>query len=360
MADYQDDQISKMRTATATSKKLAPLITHLVDLYKLSNLADSKSPRTIKWYDELLRSFCSWVKNKLKYDDISVFNIDIVREYILYLGHKPKFQGHPYTPEQGQLLSPKSVQCHVRVLKAFSSWLYVEGHTGDNRLRNLKLPKAPRKIIQPLAPEEIKKVIGTINKSSSTGWRNYAILVTLLDTGLRASEVAGIRLGQVNFEAGYIKVMGKGAKERIVPIGKFVQMRLLHYCEEVRPKLSSNGCDSLFLSRRGKPITTNTIKLVFSRLAESSGINRLHAHLCRHTFAINYLLNGGDVFSLQEILGHTSLEMVRHYLHFTASQITARQHEYSPMDRLYVRRKEAKSGEVAALPVAGEISVSCN
>ena len=77
------------------------------------------------------------------------------------------------------------------------------------------------------------------------------------------------------------------------------------------------------------------MKLIFSRLAKISGIERLHAHLCRHTFAINYLMNGGDVFSLREILGHTTLEMVNHYVHFTSSQITTQHHKYSPMDKFY-------------------------
>jgi len=346
--------------AAAKNKELALIISELASRYSHNNLADGKSPKTVKWYEEILRLFYMYVKINLQSEDISLFNIDLVRDYILYLRHKPKFQGHPYTPEQGQLLSPKTVQCHVRALKAFSSWLYVEGHTKDNRLKNLKVPKAPTKVIQPLTPEEIKKVIVKIKRSSPTGWRNYAILVTLLDTGLRASEIASIPLGQVNFEGSYIKVMGKGAKERIVPIGKFVQMRLLQYCEGIRPKFGNNDCDSLFLTCRGEPITTNTIKLVFSRLAKSSGIDRLHAHLCRHTFAINYLLNGGDIFSLQEILGHTTLEMVRHYLRFTSSQITARQHEYSPTDRLYSRGKEAKTGEAITLPVTNDISPFSN
>ena len=128
--------------------------------------------------------------------------------------------------------------------------------------------------------------------------------------------------------------MGKCAKERIVPIGKYIQMTVWTYIDKVRPESISPDCNNLFLTQGGKPITVNTIKLLFSRLAKSSGVERLHAHLCRHTFAINYLLNGGDIFSLREILGHTTLDMANHYLHFTSSQITAQHHKYSPMDRL--------------------------
>jgi len=159
----------------------------------------------------------------------------------------------------------------------------------------------------------------------------------LLDTGLRASETAGIILSNLNLVDGYIKVMGKGSKERIVPIGKYIQMTLWTYIDKVRPELISPDCNNLFLTQGGKPITVNTVKLLFSRLAKRSGVKRLHAHLCRHTFAINYLMNGGDIFSLREILGHTTLDMVNHYLHFTSSQITTLHQKYSPMDKFFYK-----------------------
>ena len=216
----------------------------------------------------------------------------------------------------------------------------------ENRLKNLRIPKAPVTVIEPLTPEEIKKITSGINKKAPTGSRNYALFATLLDTGLRASEAAGITLSNLNLVDGYIKVMGKGSKERIAPIGKYIQMTLWTYIDKVRPEPASPDCNNLFLSQSGKPITVNTMKLIFSRLAKSSGVVRLHAHLCRHTFAINYLLNGGDIFSLREILGHTTLDMVNHYLHFTSSQITDQHHKYSPMDKL---QREAEEGKKQSL-----------
>lgn len=337
----------KAGTAELNSKMAAVTIDDLISRYELSNRADGKSPKTIAWYSDMLRSFSGYMKAKQHSCHLSGFVIDTIRGYILYLRHKPKFQGHPYTPEQDKLLSPKTVQCHTRALKAFSSWLFVEGYTTENRLKNLKLPKAPIKVIEPLTPEEIKKITASINKKSPTGTRNYALFATLLDTGLRVSEAAGITLSNLNLVDGYIKVMGKGSKERIVPIGKYIQMTLWTYIDKVRLEPISPDCNNLFLTQGGKPITVNTIKLLFSRLAKSSGVERLHAHICRHTFAINYLLNGGDIFSLREILGHTTLDMVNHYLHFTSSQITAQHHKYSPVDRLYDQEKWAQK-EVAA------------
>ena len=322
-------------TVVLTKPKKALTIGELISRYTLSNEADGKSPKTITWYRDMLTQFSAYLKAERYPCHLSAISLDIVRGYVLYLRHKPKFKGHPFTPTQTDYLSPRTVQCHVRALKAFSSWLYSEGYTEENRLKNLKLPKAPITIIEPLAPEETKNIIDAINRQTLTGTRNNAIFVTLLDTGLRASEAANITLNNLNLTDGYIKVMGKGAKERIVPIGKYVQMTLWSYIDKVRPEPATPDLKNLFLSSNGKAIIVNTIKLFFSRLAKSSGVEKLHAHLCRHTFAINYLLNGGDIFSLKAILGHTSLEMVNHYLHFTSSQITDQHHKFSPMDKLH-------------------------
>lgn len=324
----------KGNTAVLTGKK-EPTLEKIVELYRLVNLADGKSLKTVQWYDDMLRQFLSYIKKEYQSLDLSCFNITTVRNYILYLKSKVKFEGHPYTPKQDTLLSPKTVQCHVRVLKAFSSSLHNEGYTDSNILEKLKLPKAPATMVEPLSKAEKQAVLHAINKKTPTGIRNKAIVELALDSGFRASEMADIRLVHLNMDEGYVKVMGKGRKERIVPVGKVVQKELWHYIEHVRPKPANNNCDNLFLTTTGHPITVNTIKLLFSRLAKASGVSRLHAHLCRHTFAIDYLLNGGDIFSLQQILGHTTLDMVKHYLHFNSAQVTAQHHKYSPMDKLY-------------------------
>jgi len=146
------------------------------------------------------------------------------REYIMYLRNKQKFDNHPFIPTQNETLSPQTLRCHTRGLKAFATWLHLNEYTSENSLKNLKLPKAPQIIIEPLTPEEIKKISSSIDQNTPTRVRNYAILVTALDNGLRASEIAGITLGQFNSKEGYIKVMGKGAKERIVPVGDFLFM----------------------------------------------------------------------------------------------------------------------------------------
>jgi len=324
-----------MRVVTGNKRTRASLtIDKLIAHFEMSNLADGKSPKTIIWYRDILKFFSRYLKENGYASDIDSFNIENARKYVLYLRSRNRFDGHPFIPQQHSLLSPQTVRGHIRGLKALSSWLYREEYTDENRLRCLKIPRVPVKLVEPLTDQEINQITSSINQDSPTGSRNHAIFVTALDNGLRASELADIELGQLDLKKGFCKITGKGDKERIVPIGDFVKMTLWNYLDRIRPEPASTECDKLFLSPSGKPITANTIKLVFSRLSKSSGVERLHAHLCRHTFAINYLLNGGDIFSLREILGHTTLEMVNHYLHFTRSQLTAQHHKYSPMDKL--------------------------
>jgi len=322
--------------------KASPTITKLSSHFEMSNLADGKSESTITWYRDILKLFLRYLKENRHSNSIEEFNIENARNYVLYLRSRTKFGRHATTQVEQTGLSPQTVRGHIRGLKAFSSWAYREGYTDENKLLNLKIPKAPVKLIEPLTDGEISQITSSINQGSPTGSRNHAIFVTALDNGLRASEIANINLEQLDLKKGFVKVMGKGSKERIVPIGDYVKMMLWTYINKVRPEPTVAGCNNLFLSTTGDPITANTIKLVFSKLSKNSGVKRLHAHLCRHTFAINYLLNGGDIFSLREILGHTTMEMVNHYLHFTRSQLTAQHHKYSPMDKLHKEQTAAK------------------
>ena len=145
-------------------------------------------------------------------------------------------------------------------------------------------------------------------------------------------------MDDVHMDEGLLKVMGKGKKERIVPMGSNAQRALQRYLFRYRPKPLHLGINNAFLSVLGKPLTENSIKLIFSRLAKKSGVSRLHAHLCRHTFATRFLINGGDVFTLQQILGHSTLEMVSRYVNLAANHVLIQHQRFSPLDRLNMRK----------------------
>jgi integrase/recombinase XerC/integrase/recombinase XerD len=245
-----------------------------------------------------------------------------------------RFEKHPYRPPTDESLSVFTIHGHVRTQRAFFHWLAKEGFTETNIAREIKPPKLVQKVISPLSDQEISSILHAFNASNSIHFRDQVIFMLLLDTGLRMGELLNLRMKDVQLDQGLLKVLGKGKKERVVPMGNKSQKVLQRYLFQHRPEPSCSGIDNVFLTAQGIPLTENCVRLMFGRLALRSGVQRLHAHLCRHTFATRFLINGGDIFTLQLILGHSTLEMVRHYVNLASTHVAMKHHEYSPLDRI--------------------------
>jgi site-specific recombinase XerD len=191
--------------------------------------------------------------------------------------------------------------------------------------------------IEPLTDEEIKRILATLNTRTLNGARNYAILVVLLDTGLRLGELCGLTLEDVHLEGKYcyVKVMGKGRKERIVYLGRRAHEALLTYQTFVRPHHEhSQNIQHFFLSELGQPISPGAVQHMMAKVGKTAGVARLHPHLLRHTAATQYLVHGGDVISLQRKLGHSGLEMTTRSVHVAAQEMAAIQQRIALMDKL--------------------------
>ena len=323
-------------TTHVNTKEKAHKLFELIDYYEVCNRAEGKSPKTISWYSANLKSFRNYLKNRHLPDSLDNIDTKLLREYVLYLMKRNRFDGHPYTPAQTDLLSSATIHGHVRTLRAFYNWLVAEGLTQNNPAKDLKPPKVTRKVVSTLSDEEIGAILNAFGTSPSDA-RNRALFMLLLDTGLRIGELVNLKMDDIHMDEGYLKVIGKGKKERIVPMGNNAQKALQRYLFRFRPKPTNPVINNVFLSTSSKPLTENSMKLMFTRLAKRSGVYRLHAHLCRHTFATRFLINGGDVFSLQQILGHSTLEMVRHYVNLASSHIAIQHQKFSPLDRLNLR-----------------------
>ena len=280
-------------------------LSQLARHFELYNRTEAKSPKTIEWYNLALKQFQCFLIESERLTSLNGLGEAEVREFILYLQER-RWRNNPYVNHRGKLQAI-SIQTYIRALRAFFNWLYKEGYTKENRLAKLKPPKAPTKVVEILTEEEIARVLSCIYQNTASGVRNYALLMLLLDTGLRCSELTNFELKDINLEGGYLKVMGKGAKERIVPFGASVQKALLRYLLHFRPEPFNLAIQNFFLTLDGKPLTNNSIKMIFRRIARKSGVKRLHPHLYRHTFATNYLVNDGDVFSLSSKFWGTPL-----------------------------------------------------
>lgn len=297
----------------------------LISHFAQSNRAEGKSPKTVSWYTEMLSDFVKFQRSVGAAGILLELNSPNVRDFIVH--------------EQNRPVSPYTVQGKARALKAFSSWLYAEGYTTDNLLAGLKLPKVPIKMIEPLTVTEIEQLISVQNPLTAIGSRNTAILITLLDTGLRCSELSDLSLDDAHIQDGYLKVNGKDNKERLVPIGALGQKVVWRYVFHFRPEPINEGHNHLFLTLDGGHLQSNAIKLLLRRWGRKANVPRLHAHLCRHTYATTFLShNCGDVFRLKQILGHNSLEMVNRYVHYASAQSMIQGRISSPIDRLGIKK----------------------
>ena len=324
-----------MTTYVNTQEKTHKLF-ELIEYYEVCNRAEGKSPKTISWYAANLKNFRNYLKNRHLPESLDNIDTKLLREYVLYLLKKTRYENHPYTPAKTELLSTATVHGHVRTLRAFFNWLVVEGLAQNNPVKDLKPPKVVRKVVSTLSDKEIRAILSTFGTSPSDA-RNQTLFMILIDTGLRIGELINLKMDDVHLDEGYLKVMGKGKKERIVPIGNNAQKVLQRYLFRFRPTPINPVTNNVFLSHNSNPLTENSMKLMFTRLAKRSGVCRLHAHLCRHTFATRFLINGGDVFTLQQILGHSTLTMVSHYVNLASSHIAIQHQKFSPLDRLNLR-----------------------
>ncbi len=299
----------------------------LVEEYLTTCRLEGKTPKTIRGYRHRLTKYLQKAGGSL-----ADFNLQAVRAYIATMQASKRYADHPTMPTSEECVSAMTVRNHVRVLTAFASWLHREDYLPENVLAKLKVPKAPRKVMQTLTAEEIGRILGCLNVNTQRGCRDAAIVSLFLDTGLRCAELIGLKIADLHLDDGWLKVMGKGQKERIVPFGNKVTRLLQRYILHFRPK--DGNPERVFLSLDGEALTESAIESIFRRLADKADVPRLHVHLLRHTFATTYLIGGGDSLTLQRILGHETLEMTRRYVDFVASQVVVTRKRLSPLDTL--------------------------
>ena len=306
----------------------------LIDRFVATKKVEGRTPKTCSWYRQMLSQFSDFAGPDKTLNQVT---IDDARAFVAFLQEQDsRYQDHPYRNEVEGGLSSATINAHVRSLKVLSSWLRQEGYTGTDLFGRLKRPKIPKTIIQVLSEEEIIRLCGALNKHSFVGARMITVLALLLDTGLRARELCELTTANVHLDQRRLKVMGKGQKERFVPFGVKTQ-KVMHFWKLIWRDPLAEVIDAFFLNTDGSPITYSALTQAVKRLGKRVNIPRLHIHLLRHTFAVRYLTNGGDLISLRDILGHTSISVTQIYLNMTPAYLQVQYERYSPMDRIGVR-----------------------
>lgn len=226
--------------------------------------------------------------------------------------------------EASKKLNARSQSRVISGLRSFFDFLIFEDYRKDNPLELIESPKIGRKLPDTLSISEIDRIIAAIDLGKNEGERNRAIIETLYGCGLRVSELINLKLSDLFFEEGFIKVTGKGDKQRFVPISGYTIKYIEIYKNEVRNhmEIAPGFTDTLFLNRRGKSLTRAMIFTIVKQLTAAAGIRKkVSPHTLRHSFATHLLENGADLRAIQQMLGHESIITTEVYVHVEQSHL---------------------------------------
>ncbi|MGP4061813.1 tyrosine-type recombinase/integrase [Halobacillus sp. H74] len=316
---------NKLQAKDLTPKKQAPIFgaedfDSALHLFlrdcKIRNLSD----HTLKYYRNELIGF----RNLLEAQKISTnpdkVTLSIIKEnVILYMM---------------EVLKRKDVTINskLRAIRSFYNFLHRESYIINNPVETLSLIKQKKTIIDTFSRDQIRLLLAQPDQTTFTGMRDYTILLFLLETGVRARELVSVKTDDINWQDNVIKIDGKGYKERHVPIQSLMKKQLRKYVT-IRGHLEN---DSLFVTIDNTPLTKRQLQnriAMFGRKAKIEGV-RCSPHTFRHTFAKMSVQNGADVFHLQAVLGHTSLDMVRNYVNLFSRDVFESHRKFSPVEKL--------------------------
>lgn len=218
-------------------------------------------------------------------------------------------------------------------LKSFFSYLIFEDYRADSPMELIEAPKIGRKLPDTLSVEDIDNLIAAVDLSTPEGERNRAILETLYSCGLRVSELVSLKISDLFFDEGFVKITGKGNKQRFVPIAESTQRYIESYKKHIRNHLTiaKGHEDTLFLNRRGKQLTRAMVFTIIKTLAVKINLQKnISPHTLRHSFATHLLENGADLRAIQMMLGHESITTTEVYVHLDRKHLTQIIHTFHP------------------------------
>lgn len=272
----------------------------------------------------------------LKQNELPTCGTLELRQFLAYVSRGHESPGGRWgNPLMTKPVRPRTVHTYHGHLRTLFRWLIQEGIIETSPMEAIAAPIARADQVQPFDERQVGALLSASQKTLH-GKRDYSIVCFLLDTGMRASELCDLKMSDVDMSARKCIVLGKGNKHRAVYFGRQTAKALWNYLREEEREPSS----PVFLSDRGsgtgEPLTRSGLLQLIERLGKASHIEavRCSPHTFRHTFAVTFLRNGGNVFSLQQILGHTSLQMTNRYVAVSQGDLEKQHRQFSPVDRL--------------------------
>jgi integrase/recombinase XerD len=266
----------------------------------LALLAARRAPRTVDAYRRDLTAITTWLDHPL-----GTITTEQLERYLAEL--------------RAAGLSPATIARRVAAIRSFFRHQALLGLRGDNPAAELALPRRTRTLPRTLSPVEAERLVEAANGTTPRDLRDRALVELLYGAGLRVSEAVGLHKSSIDLDARLLRCIGKGSKERVVPIGREAAQSLRRYLSRGRPFLDARHRPELFLNAKGGGLTRAGVFLILRRLATKAGLEpeRVHPHLLRHSFATHLLEGGADLRSVQEMLGHADLATTELYTHIS-------------------------------------------
>ncbi len=275
----------------------------------------SAPENTLAAYENDLKAFFTWLEEQGK----------DIRE--LESGDLTEFS----SACRGRKLKSTSISRRLSAIRQFYRFLLEEGGIGKDPTRDMVAPKRGRYLPEVLSIDEVDRLLAAPDVSTSLGIRDKAMIELLYATGLRVSELVGLKIHMVNLYVGYLICRGKGSKERLVPIGESALNRVKEYIVTIRPALAGPSSDVLFFSNRGAAMTRQNFWYMIQRYAAQAGIMKhISPHVLRHSFATHLLTGGADLRSVQMMLGHADISTTQIYTHINDVRLKQIHEQYHP------------------------------
>lgn len=260
------------------------------------------SPNTVAAYMTDLELYGEFLIKYQNIKDITMINEDHINKYIASLKRAD--------------MSKQTISRKIIAIKEFHKFLYSEKISDEDPAKFIDLPKPSKPLPVVLSKDEISKMLDSIETDTPLGLRNKAMIETLYASGLRISELVGLSIADIHLREKYIVVVGKGNKERMVPLGDMAVIALRNYIEKGRPFLSKKPGNTLFYNYQGNPISRQSLYKYIVKLAKDNGIEKeISPHTIRHSFATHLLEGGTDLRIVQELLGHEDISTTQIYTH---------------------------------------------
>jgi len=277
--------------------------------------------KTLEHYRYTVGSFIAWLE-ELGVSEVSQITPSHIRAYLLSL--------------QERNLKDTTQHAHARGIKAWLNWLVQEGDLDQSPMHRVAMPKLAKRIPSPFRAEEVQRLLAACERKTAIGARDYAIALTLLDTGLRASELISLHIGDVDMRSGLVTILGKGQKQRTVRVGGKARSAILHM---LALRAEAGNGDSLWVGynvqgREVGRLSVHGLQIMLARLGRRAGVTPCSPHRFRRTFALWMLRDGCDLHSLRMLMGHSSLDILQRYLDLGGEDIERAHIAHSPRDKL--------------------------